>query len=154
MAIVVFVNGKKMRLPAGKAHEVWKVLNNEIEGDEKQQEFCMKVDKIYLNWHNAPDSYIKAHFEILAPMIIGQWMVAPVALGDGRKSSIGEPARPEPSARDNWAFSEKWGLIAYGRPTPLAKSYFSQVCKGYVNDSRVHRGIRQGMTEALPVNDR
>lgn len=115
MAYVVFTDGKKSNISAEQGLGIWQVLNGEIEGDEKQQEFCRKVEKIYLNWRNAPDNYIKANFDLIMPMALSDWMV----------NEKGQPTEPETGNDFAWKFAKRWGLWEYG-PTKLVKEYHEQ----------------------------
>lgn len=68
MAYVKLTNGQTKMISRIKSHEIWSVLNGEKEGTKEQQAFCANIDKIYLNRHTAPQSYIEAHWDILKSM--------------------------------------------------------------------------------------
>lgn len=68
MAYVKLTDGTGKYLPADKALLIWQVLNNEVEATDEQRKFCMKIDKVYLNRHKAPQNYIEAHWDVLKSM--------------------------------------------------------------------------------------
>lgn len=126
MALVRFNNGEReSKLTPESGAELWSVLNGETEGNEKQQAFCEKVSKVYLNWHNAPDSYIRERLDIIAPMVMSSWMVKGWKTADGKLVSDGTVTRPEPSDLEGWAFGKKWGLLKNGQLTDLGRRYAS-----------------------------
>lgn len=125
MAYIVFNDRKTDQVDAAKGLHVWQVLNGYAEPDDPNDEkYCSRVRKIYLNYRNAPDDYIKERFDIIAPMVIGKWMVDSRPIGNGQHTSMGIPTRPQPNDTWNWQFSKKWGLIRNGEATELAKKYF------------------------------
>lgn len=125
MAYLVFSDRKTDQVDAVKGRHVWQVLKGQAEpDDDKDTEYCARVHKIYLNYYNAPDDYIRERFDIIAPMVIGRWMVRAFKSESGQHTSDGVPTLPEPGDTWNWKFSEKWGLIKDGRATDLARKYF------------------------------
>lgn len=59
MAFIRLTNKKCVIVPSEKAIAIWRVLNGEVEGTKAQKQFCDQVHSIYLNRHNAPDSYLE-----------------------------------------------------------------------------------------------
>lgn len=68
MAIAHLTNGKKMYLPPDKALNLWRILNGEVEPTKEQEAFATRVEKLYLNRHTAPQSYLDKHHDILKQM--------------------------------------------------------------------------------------
>lgn len=68
MAIVKLSDGSQRILNNEQATALWQVLNGEVEPTKEQEAFAARVDKIYLNRHKAPKSYIDAHFDIIRQM--------------------------------------------------------------------------------------
>jgi hypothetical protein len=100
MAQIVFSNGKNANVSAEKGRAIWNVLTGKAEGDAAQQKFALTVKKIYLNWRNAPDDYLLQNKDIIAPMVMSNWMVTPQ----------GKPTRPEPTDKDTIRVSRILGL--------------------------------------------
>lgn len=119
MAVVHFHDGRKEIVSPEVGASIWKVLNGEIEPTKEQVKFCAQVTRVFLNWSNAPDSYIEKHLAVIASQIVGSWMVA-YGVGGG---SI-RPTRPEPSDTEMIAFCERWGLTVNGYASQLATKYF------------------------------
>lgn len=62
MAFCVFIDGKTATLKPEQALAVWQVLNCEKEPEnEKQEAFCCRVKRLYLNRENAPESYLRMY---------------------------------------------------------------------------------------------
>lgn len=60
MAFCVFIDGKTATLKPEQALAVWYVLNGDKEPEnDKQEAFCNRVRRLYLNRENAPESYLR-----------------------------------------------------------------------------------------------
>lgn len=135
MALVRFNDGTPERsVSADEGSGIWQVLNGEVDGAPEQQAFCERVSRVCLNWHNAPDSYIKAHFDIIAPMVMGSWIVDSYKVADGKHASRGQILHPEPGDFNGWAFGKKWGLLKNGKLTELGLMHARQQKVRYWSD--------------------
>lgn len=110
MAMIRLENGDNMEITAEVGAQVWLVLNAEIEGTKEQQEFAETVKKLYLNWRNAPDSYIQERLADIIPMATSGWVIS---------RDTNKPLRPEPGDEQAWAFAKRWGLWENGQKTQL-----------------------------------
>lgn len=61
MALIKLKGKGFQSIPHDKALAIWHVMSGEQYGSEKQRLFARQVQKIYLNWHTAPASYLKAN---------------------------------------------------------------------------------------------
>lgn len=135
MALLRFNNGRpEQTIDADTAADLWAVLNGEVEGTAEQRKFCENVRQLVMSWRDAPDSYIKARFDIIVPMVMASWMVKGWKGGDNKLYSKGEITRPEPSDKEGWAFGEKWGLLKDGKLTDLGRKYARQQETRYWSD--------------------
>lgn len=126
MALLRFFDGKNAEVSAATGARIWAILNGEAEPEnEKEEAVATKVKAIYLNYHNAPDSYIEAHFDNIARMVVGSWMVAAEPSGNYQHVvRVAVATRPDPTHTWNIEFSKKWGLLdSLGRPTDKARRY-------------------------------
>lgn len=125
MAVLRFSDGKSANVNSATGLRIWQILNDQVDdASDKEMAICDRVHKIYLNWRNAPDDYIKAHFDRIAPIAISAWMVESTPIGSQHQhTSIGIPTRPEPGDNFNREFCKKWGLLKNGVATPLARRY-------------------------------
>jgi len=71
MALCKLASGQGIELTAEKGLAIWQVLQGQVEPTPEQEAFCMKVTKIYLNWHNAPLDYLLDRLSILREMCKG-----------------------------------------------------------------------------------
>jgi len=124
MALLQWIDGTRKIVKPEVGAEIWRVMNGEIEPNEDQQQFCAEISRVFLNWRDAPDTYIEANLPTVIPVIISYWQVSSVAVGGSKHQSNGVPTRADSKDKQLVAFCEKWGLIAYGRPTALSKKYF------------------------------
>lgn len=116
MAFIRYKAGTRRLIPEKLGLSVWLVLHGYQEpADEKQSDFVAAVEEVVLNWHSAPDEYIKHNFADVAEKMIGEWRV----------DLFGRPSRPDygPDLR----LAEKWGLWARGKPTALAAEIISRM---------------------------
>ncbi len=114
MAVVVLNGNRKEQVKHEIGLAIWAILNGEAEpDDEKQLNYCNQVVDVYLDWRNAPDSYIKHCFEAVVDMALGSWMC----------NERGEVTLPEPY--DQWSidFANKWGLLYKGMATQIVRDY-------------------------------
>lgn len=123
MAMIRLANGQEKTLTAEQGAEIWAILQGDEEGTAEQQAFCLQVKKLYLNWRNAPDSYIERYKDIIFPMVVGEWMSHGIRYPDGHVTTDGRPTRPDPLNNINREFSKKWGLLDGGNHTQLALKY-------------------------------
>lgn len=90
MAFVRFIDGTEKTIKLEQAKKLWSVLNNEVEPTPEQQAFCDRVKHLYISWRKAPDSYLYANKQYIAPMVKDSWIV----------NSQGVPLRPDPTDKD------------------------------------------------------
>jgi hypothetical protein len=102
MAFIRLSNGQEQALKPKAGAELWKVLNGETEGNEKQQAVAANVKKIYLNWRNAPDSYLDDRAAFLREIIILQFM----------RDRNGDIVRPDYDDEDVWRIAKHYKLLA------------------------------------------
>lgn len=122
MAILKLSNGKDKTISLEQSHEIWSILNGEKEPTKEQEEYCSNIDKIYLNWRKAPDSYIRDRFDIIAGMHMAEWAV----------DNQGTTVRPEnyisPDGKYRvWVFARKWGFLDENGKTKLAKKHAGEI---------------------------
>lgn len=99
MALITFIDNRRLIMTPEKAHGIWEVLNGEIEGTKQQQNYCANVAAVYLNWRNAPDSWIERNLNHVKQEAMKDWYV----------NRQGNPTRP--AYRDDWLFAKKWGFL-------------------------------------------
>ena len=68
MALIVTHDNKRHAVSPEKGLAIYQVLNGEIEGTPEQEKFCEQVKSVYLNWRNAPKSYVQRHYRTLESM--------------------------------------------------------------------------------------
>lgn len=68
MAIIRFKDGRDESVTREMSHRIWFILNGEANANEAQERYCEQIDKIYLNRHYAPQSYLDAYDHILGLM--------------------------------------------------------------------------------------
>lgn len=70
MAVLQMHNRQNIEISPEKGHELWLVLNGEKEGTAEQQEFCMRVKRLYLNWrrNDLPESYYERHSKVISEL--------------------------------------------------------------------------------------
>lgn len=61
MAFVKLHTGKCLTMKPDSALALWQVICGEIVGTDKQQAFAETVERVYLNWKEAPQSYKLAY---------------------------------------------------------------------------------------------
>lgn len=109
MALLILDNGSKQVISAEQGRTIWGVLSGKIKPTPEQEKYCLKVKKVFLNWRNAPDSYIKQYFEIMVDLATLGWMA----------DKEGNITQPEPADAPAWNFAKRWGLWENGNPTVL-----------------------------------
>ena len=112
MAYVEFIDGQRQlyRKPDDirRLVLVWRVIT----GQEKQPDpvtklYASKVKKVRLNWHEAPEDYVRWNLNEILPSALREWAV----------DVHGNVLRPGNSRA--WDFAKKYGLWKGGKPTPL-----------------------------------
>jgi hypothetical protein len=111
VATLLLENNKKQDIAHDKALDIWNVLTGKTEGTEAQQAYCLKIKKLYLDWHTAPDDYLIKHQDIIREFVLNEWMT----------TLQGVITRPEPAAENNRRIAKVVGLFDLGQPTALAK---------------------------------
>lgn len=106
MALVVFTDGRNIKVTKEQGHNIWYILNGEIEAQPEQEKFIEKIEKIYLNYANAPDSYIKQNMDSYIRYCKNEWPV----------DYDGKPSRPYGTKQ--WNIAKKWG---FAPTTSIAK---------------------------------
>lgn len=107
MAIVEMSNGERRYISAEQGEKLWKGLRDPNGLDEAQLDFLSKVKRLFLNWHVAPDDYIKENLKSIIPIALIEWRV----------DRYGIPLQP--ISKVSWAFARRWGLWENGAPTRL-----------------------------------
>jgi hypothetical protein len=112
MALLIFTDGSRKicNKPDDEARlfKVWQVkTGREIPDSPQLAQYCEGVKKVILNWHTAPEEYVRAHINDLLPQILADWVV-------GRD---GVPLRP--GSAWGWEFAKKYGLMKGYTPTNL-----------------------------------
>ncbi len=111
MALVIMNNGIRRQVTTPAAVKIWQALSGEIAPTKDQAAFISQVKQVHLNWHVAPDSYIKANLHNLMPSILNEWAV----------DTTGKPHRP---ATDRaLSFAKHYGLWKHDKPTELVTNY-------------------------------
>jgi hypothetical protein len=87
------------------AVSVWEVLNGEREGNADQQAYCENVEKLFISWRHAPDSYIESRRDMILEFAVSGWM----------RNRNGDFTKPEANDTLAWEFARKWGLWDHGR---------------------------------------
>lgn len=112
MAYVQFTNGKRQLYT--KPEEilrlilVWYVITGQKQAmDARLKAYCHRVKSVKLNWHEAPDDYIRWNLNELIAKAVSEWAV----------DQHGKPVRPTSNA--GWIFAKKYGLWKAGKPTNL-----------------------------------
>lgn len=67
MAVVVFANGRKRVISHEQGVMIWQVMNHEIDPTPKQEAFCADIKDLFLNLHDAPQSYLDHYPNRRAP---------------------------------------------------------------------------------------
>jgi hypothetical protein len=121
MAKIRFVDGGERNLKPDVALSVWEVLSGRQEPTSDQEKYVAQISKIYLNYHTAPDDYIKERFDIIVQLHFADWMIhrcdSPYCPRNGTLT------RPDPARQIAVEFARKWGLIHHGVITQKAKKY-------------------------------
>jgi hypothetical protein len=112
MAIIFLNNNTRQEINSAKGRAIWLVLNGEDEGTPEQLAYARRVSKLYLNWRKAPDSYIEAHFEQIARMVLSEWDV----------NRDGTPTRPSKGDERIWSLSRQMGLYDKGSITNAGRA--------------------------------
>lgn len=108
MAVVQFHNGKQKEISAEQGRLIWEVLNKERAAEnDAQATYIASIKRIFLNWRNAPDSYISQYIHQIVPVALNEWAV----------NGQGKPTRP--GSDYAWKFAKRWGLWENGQPSSL-----------------------------------
>jgi hypothetical protein len=104
MAHVILQGNIKQNLTREQGLKVWNILQGTAEPeDEKQAMYCNKVVKIYLNWREAPDDYVRQHLHAIIPLALNEWRV------DEQRVPV------KPATEFAWDFARRHELWAHGR---------------------------------------
>ncbi len=98
MSRLVFKDGRSMPLTKEQGHEVWAILQGEQEPNEEQEKFMGNIQKIFLNFGNAPDSYLKENLTLFIAWCKRDWLV----------DYSGNTTRPQTA--EQWSVARKWGF--------------------------------------------
>lgn len=107
VAVIRHNDGRDEIVSPEVAAEVWLILNNEVEPTEEQDGYCSTINRVFLNWRNAPDTYIQRHMSEVRKKVIQEWM----------RNLDGDYMRPEPTDIENIEFCKKWRLYDTSRST-------------------------------------
>jgi hypothetical protein len=58
MAFILLEGRKPVFVSAKAGSQIWRVMNGELKGTQRQRQFAKQVRHIYLNYANAPQSYV------------------------------------------------------------------------------------------------
>lgn len=107
MAHVIYKDGKRTALSVEQGVKLWKALRSPTGLTDEQLDRLANIKAVYLNWHTAPDDYIRENLSAIIPLALNDWYV----------NSQGKPTKPQ--SDEAWRFAKKWGLWQFGRPTLL-----------------------------------
>jgi hypothetical protein len=112
MAYIRYADGSQEFKPETEAEKLWRILDGQAKPmNEAQRRYCesvrRNVKKVVLNFHTAPEDYIRKNLQKILPQIVANWVV------DRR----GKPLRP--ANAEQWAFAKKYGLWKGHRPSAL-----------------------------------
>ncbi len=112
MALILHTDGTREVRSEAEAEKLWLIKVGRARPTNVAQERYVRlirstIRKVKLNYHTAPDEYIRANFDEIMEEALRDWIV------DRR----GRPSRPQTS----WdlAFAIKWGLWYRNKPTAL-----------------------------------
>lgn len=97
-------------MTAEQGAKLWEGLCDPSNLDDKQLDYLKSIKSIYLNWRNAPDSYIEEHLDKIIPQALSEWSV------DARGKTL------KPATEHAWTFARKWALWDKG-PTYLISKH-------------------------------
>jgi hypothetical protein len=124
MAKLRFVDGGERTIKHDVALSVWEVLSGRQEPTPEQDKYVAQISKIYLNYYNAPDDYIRERFDNIVQLQFGDWMIH--YCDDRNCPETGTLTGPDFARPIDVEFSKKWGLIEHGRPTKLALQHLQK----------------------------
>lgn len=113
MGYLVYKDGRKKFLPDGQALKLWKSINDPTNLTPSQIEKLGTITRIFINYYQAPESYVLQNIDWIAAIEVGRWSV----------SSSGSLSRP--IGQRSWDFARKYGLWLAGAPTELAQTAFT-----------------------------
>jgi hypothetical protein len=63
MAVIEFVDGHKRMVSAWQGAHIWKILNDDIEANDREAKYCSRIKAVYLNRVSpeTPKSYLERH---------------------------------------------------------------------------------------------
>jgi hypothetical protein len=107
MAAIQLYDGKLQPVSGEQARAVWECLDGKAPMTTAQAAYCRRVKRVYLNWREAPDSYVEKHIRQLLPAVLGEWCV----------DSQNRPVKP--ATEEAWRFARRWGLWSSNGPSML-----------------------------------
>lgn len=112
MAYVQYTDGHRELPDEETAVKLWRIKSGQAKPMTKaQKQYCSRIRRevkvVVLNWHEAPEDYIRANLSHLIPQIVGSWV----------RDRTGRPLRPGTAA--DWDFAKKYGLWRGRKPTQL-----------------------------------
>lgn len=99
MALVILKDQRSVKVTKEQGHSMWAILQGEQEATPEQEAFANSIDKIYLNFNNAPESYIKANLEAFKTWCKKDWNV----------DYSGKPTKPQNA--EQWNIAKQYGLV-------------------------------------------
>lgn len=111
MALVIMRDNTKKKVSQDIALKMWWVKRGQRQATMQQKLFVKHIQHIYLDWHSAPDEYIKQNLDSIIPQAIDEWAADPK----------GKPTRP--ATPEAWRFARKWNLWIAGQPSFKVKHF-------------------------------
>ena len=99
MALVILKDGRSLKITKEQGHDIWAILQGDKQPDEEQAKFVESISKLYLNFNNAPDSYISEYLDSFTKWCKSEWPV----------DASGKPTRPYGTKQ--WSLAKKWGIV-------------------------------------------
>jgi hypothetical protein len=112
MALIFHTDGKREFAPESRAEKLWRILVGQaVPINSAQKQYCdsvkREIKKVVLNYHTAPEDYVRANLSKLLPQILADWTV----------DRQGNPLHPATAA--SWDFAKKYGLWKGRKPTSI-----------------------------------
>lgn len=112
MALVEYIDGKRElsrdRDKVKRLVLAWRALVGEDKDpDPDIAVYAKTIKRIRLNWHEAPEDYIRWNLNEILPQVLNEWAV----------DMKGKPLRPGNSR--SWDFAKRYGLWKAGKPTNI-----------------------------------
>lgn len=98
MAFIKLKDGRGLEVSRQQGHEIWAVLQGEINATPEQEKFANSVEKISLSFIGAPESYILQNIKLFIDWCKRDWLV----------DYSGNPSKPQTA--EQWATAKKYNF--------------------------------------------